>query len=439
MLFALLAVPLASSLVLHPVPRVQVGTCAARAQSPLMQHGGKGFGGGEATRDPAPTAYDPNDPKGKQQAIHKAESFAEYLAKRDFNPSTRPSADVGCASTAFYTDQEKKDSYDSMPDVLEAKVADADLRHLIMTLFDAFATISNALSKELVVKADEQKSVFGDVQLGVDVLADDLMWDVCTREPLIKAGASEEEPEVREVHAGGKFCICWDPLDGSAIVDNNWAVGTIIGIWPSTTGILGATGRDQVASMVANYGPRTTAFVTLDDGVYEFTLGVNGFDGWLCSRERVQIKRQSKIFSPANLRTARHELPGYGKLIDYWLDERYTLRFCGGLVPDICQQFSKGQGILTNPPGGKTAPAKLRLAFEAAPFSKLVELAGGKSSDAVTGGSILDVKIEGIDQRTSLAIGSADEVDRFNALVLTGEPPIPYVPGAKPTCGPNAA
>jgi len=38
-----------------------------------------GFGGGEATRDHAPTVY---DPQGKQQAIHKAESFAEYLAKR---------------------------------------------------------------------------------------------------------------------------------------------------------------------------------------------------------------------------------------------------------------------------------------------------------------------------------------------------------------------
>ena len=44
--------------------------------------GGKGFGGGEATRDPAPTYVDPNDPKGKQQAIHKAESFQEYLARR---------------------------------------------------------------------------------------------------------------------------------------------------------------------------------------------------------------------------------------------------------------------------------------------------------------------------------------------------------------------
>merc|ERR1719326_2559441 len=51
-------------------------------QSKVTMHGGKGFGGGEATRDPEPTAYDPNDPKGKQQAIHKAESFADYLARR---------------------------------------------------------------------------------------------------------------------------------------------------------------------------------------------------------------------------------------------------------------------------------------------------------------------------------------------------------------------
>ena len=52
------------------------------AMSPAS-HSGKGFGGGEATRDPAPTIIDPDDPKGKQQAIHKAESFAEYLAKRN--------------------------------------------------------------------------------------------------------------------------------------------------------------------------------------------------------------------------------------------------------------------------------------------------------------------------------------------------------------------
>ena len=40
--------------------------------------------------------------------------------------------------------------------------------------------------------------------------------------------------------------------------------------------------------MVALYGPRTTVFIALDDGVYEFTYGCNGVEGWTCSREKVQ-------------------------------------------------------------------------------------------------------------------------------------------------------
>ena len=73
-------------------------------------------------------------------------------------------------------------------------------------------------------------------------------------------------------------------------------------------------------------------------------------------------------------------------------------------------------GIFANPTS-KQSPAKLRLAFEAAPFGLLVEKAGGKTSDGVSGGSVLDVKITGIDQRTPLAIGSANEVDRFNEMM----------------------
>ena len=62
----------------------------ALSTSKVAMNGGKGFGGGEATRDPAPTVIDPNDPKGKQQAIHKAESFAEYLAKRSAGGGAAP-------------------------------------------------------------------------------------------------------------------------------------------------------------------------------------------------------------------------------------------------------------------------------------------------------------------------------------------------------------
>ena len=52
-------------------------------------------------RDPAPTEYDPNDPKGKQQAIHKAESFAEYLAKRGAGGSDAAGVVTPTASSAF--------------------------------------------------------------------------------------------------------------------------------------------------------------------------------------------------------------------------------------------------------------------------------------------------------------------------------------------------
>lgn len=75
---------------------------STRAASVVM-NGGKGFGGGEATRDPAPTMVDPNDPKGKQQAIHKAESFSEYLAKRGAGGGGASTATVGSAFAAKHT------------------------------------------------------------------------------------------------------------------------------------------------------------------------------------------------------------------------------------------------------------------------------------------------------------------------------------------------
>ena len=43
-------------------------TFRSTGMSKVALNGGKGFGGGEATRDPEPTYVDPNDPKGKQQA-----------------------------------------------------------------------------------------------------------------------------------------------------------------------------------------------------------------------------------------------------------------------------------------------------------------------------------------------------------------------------------
>ena len=55
----------AGALVLHPARPALARSSRVGA---ISLSGGKGFGGGEATRDPAPTYVDPSDPKGKQQA-----------------------------------------------------------------------------------------------------------------------------------------------------------------------------------------------------------------------------------------------------------------------------------------------------------------------------------------------------------------------------------
>jgi sedoheptulose-bisphosphatase len=97
--------------------------------------------------------------------------------------------------------------------------------------------------------------------------------------------------------------------------------------------LIGARGRDQSTSVIALYGPRTTVLVALDDGVYEFTYGAipEGSNDdpketpWICTRQRIKIKEDSKIFSPANLRSAQ-DLPGYQELVNYYMASRYTLR-----------------------------------------------------------------------------------------------------------------
>jgi len=318
----------------------------------------------------------------------------------------------GASHTSFYTDAVAKDKYDTLEEVMAQKLKDPKLQSMVNELMDSYVKITEALRVNLVT-VNDASNAFGDTQLTVDVIADNLLWDLAKTSKNVCEASSEEEPEIVKTD-GDQFVLCWDPLDGSSIVDNNWAVGTIVGVWDKSTGLIGATGRDQVMSMVALYGPRTTVFMTMDDGVYEFTLGEG--NQWICSRDKIQIEKECKIFAPANLRAAQ-EVDGYSKLVNYYMTNKYTLRYSGGLVPDVCQQFTKRQGVFTNPTSN-ASPAKLRLAFEAAPFGRLVEMAGGKTSDGVSGQSILDVKIEAVDQRTALAIGSANEVDRFNELVL---------------------
>ena len=56
--------------------------------------------------------------------------------------------------------------------------------------------------------------------------------------------------------------------------------------------------------------------------------------------------------------------------------QRYTLRYTGGMVPDVYHILIKGKGVFSNV-SSATAKAKLRLLYECAPIALLVEAAGG--------------------------------------------------------------
>ncbi len=74
--------------------------------------------------------------------------------------------------------------------------------------------------------------------------------------------------------------MAFDPLDGSSIVDTNFSVGTIFGVWPGDK-LTGITGRDQAAAGMGIYGPRTVFCIALKDapGCHEFLLQVRADGG----------------------------------------------------------------------------------------------------------------------------------------------------------------
>jgi len=267
----------------------------------------------------------------------------------------------------------------------------------------------------------------GDDQLNLDIDCDNAVFASVRKSGVFAIAASEETPVETDVapkddKARGVYSLGFDPLDGSSIIDANCSVGSIFGIWPGT-GVLGRTGREQVASAVSLYGPRTALCIALPacsttSGkaiVLEVTL-VKDRACWELSRDVVTIEKDGKIFAPGNLR-ATNDNAQYDALLKYWIENRYTLRYSGGMVPDVYHIFAKSKGVFTNVSSEK-AKAKLRLLYEVAPIGLLVECAGGVTTHEAYDKSVLDIKIEDMDQRLGVCFGSANEVSTYKKFMF---------------------
>ncbi len=295
---------------------------------------------------------------------------------------------------------------------LEEFLKEADIPDDLLCVLSGLKDVIKGIS-EKVNTADTGKAgstnVFGEEQLAMDIQANELLLQEARNNKAVGLMASEEMED--EIDCGsGAYGICADPLDGSSLMDVNLAVGTIIGIYDLSERddktFMGVKGSDQVAALVAVYGPRTTILLTVRNGVKEFTLRSDGT--FILTGENFKVG-EGKMFAPGNLR-ACHESEDYLKLVNYWIFEKYTLRYSGGMVPDINQIILKGKGIFSYPGYSEAPEGKLRLLYECAPMAMLMEQAGGSASNGKK--PILEIVAEKLDQRTPIFIGSAEEVKR---------------------------
>ena len=285
-----------------------------------------------------------------------------------------------------------------------------NLRHLILDISRAAKYISYAI-QTTEAGLSGTMNMFGEQQEKLDVLSDQLIQEHLQESRLVAAFACEEHDSVIELDPKAPYSVVYDPLDGSSLVDANFAIGSIFGIYEGKE-IIGRKPSEQVAALYVLYGPRTLLIYSTGKGVHEFLL--NDVGEFILLRENLGIADTAKNYSPGNLR-ALDDNPGYKQVLDRWLKEQLTLRYSGCLVADVHHILSKGQGIFTNVGGSKYPRGKLRHVFECGPFAYLAEQAGGAASDGKK--NIVDLPIEAVDQRCPLIIGSKKEVERVCRLL----------------------
>lgn len=284
------------------------------------------------------------------------------------------------------------------------------LRHLINDIARAGKYVQNAIRTTDLGLAGSSNT-FGEEQLKLDVLSNKIIKEQLCESRLVASFASEEEDAMQELVLDAPFTLVFDPLDGSSLVDANLAIGSIFGIYESGS-VIGKTPRQQLAALYLVYGPRTILVYSSGKGAHAFFL--NEVGEFVLLQRNLTMRDEVKTYAPGNLR-AVNDTPSYKKMVDLWLSEGHTLRYSGGMVPDIHHMLIKGAGIFTNIGGSKYPKGKLRLLFECGPFAYIMEQAGGAASDGTK--SILDVEIEDLDQRTPIIIGAKKEVSRVSEVL----------------------
>ena len=308
--------------------------------------------------------------------------------------------------------------------ISQTKEITGELTLLLISLQTTCKAIENMVRKarlnNLIGVAGNQ-NVQGEDQKKLDVLSNDVMIKALLASGQTAVLVSEEEEEAILVNdqntPAGKYCVVFDPLDGSSNIDAGVNIGTIFGIYrinhdsQFTIQDVLRPGREMVAAGYCMYGSSANIVLSTGSGVNGFTLD-NSIGEFVLTHPNIQLPPRGMIYSinegnslyfhePVIKYLEWVKNPGDGK-------KPYSARYIGSMVADVHRTLLYG-GIFCYPADKKSKNGKLRLLYEGFPMAYLIEQAGGVATTGTQ--RVLDVEPKHIHERVPVFLGSKEDVE----------------------------
>jgi len=279
-------------------------------------------------------------------------------------------------------------------------------------------------------------NIQGEDQKKLDVITNDVLKRALRFTGKLGVLASEEEDvpvgltgeKELLIDEGEKYVAVFDPLDGSSNVDAGIPTGTIIGIYEyddackadaePEDGVDAAclantlqAGTNLVAAAYCLYSSSTFFVLTLGCGTYGFTLDEN-IGEFVLSHPNIQIPETGSIISFNEANTNNWDKPMVD-VVTNWKrgtgasGNTFSSRYVGSMVGDVHRTLLYG-GVFGYPGDKKNPSGKLRLLYEGAPMSFIMEQAGGLSTTGTQ--RVMEVEPDLVHERVPIVMGSKNDV-----------------------------
>lgn len=200
----------------------------------------------------------------------------------------------------------------------------------------------------------------GDTPIKADLALDKFLEENFLSLENVKSVFSEEK-ETPVTKENGSYLIAYDPLDGSSVMEANFLVGTIIGVYEKDY-----KAQNLVASLYVVFGHKIELVVALDK-VYRYAFYQNKFH----FIETIVLENKGKIVASGG--NQKDFSLGLKKALEGFFAENYRLRYSGSMVADVHHVLIKKGGMFSYP------QKKLRKLFEVFPLALMVEKAKGEA------------------------------------------------------------